>query len=199
MKKQSLITFSSIFLICIGLFSTLLLDESLGSRIAEVITLITAVVGAVALFLQFRRDKDINEASFLLEFWNNFTETPDLIDIQKKCDDDIRRKTSSFTKDDYKGILTYAQWLEALSTTINRDILAFNFIDDMFNYMFFVFVNNKYVQKVEILPNIQFYNGILTAYKSWTKYLKKHNKSILLEENALDKAVEEYLNKTNKK
>jgi hypothetical protein len=86
----------------------------------------------------------------------------------------------------------YAQWLEALSAVINRELLSFDFIDNLYNYMFFVFVNNKYVQEKEILPNLEYYQGIINAYVLWIKYLKKHNKKILLEENSLIKAVEQY-------
>ena len=74
MKKGKFITIVSIFLLIVGLFSTLILDYGIASRIVEVVTVITAVVGAIALYLQFRRDKNINEASFLLEFWKNFSE-----------------------------------------------------------------------------------------------------------------------------
>jgi len=62
----------------------------------------------------------------------------------------------------------------------------------MYGYMFFVFVNNKYIQQTELLPNIQFYQGIVKAYRTWEIYLIKHNKEILLNENSLLKAIEEY-------
>ena len=192
MKKSRIITVASMFLICIGLFSTLILEETMASRIGEVVTLSTAVVGAIALFLQFKRDKSINEASFLLEFWKSFSENPNLIIIQNKCDSDINSKKTHFVAEDYDGIVTYAQWLEALCATIKRDILSFDFIDDMYSYMFFVFVNNKYIQKREILPNLEYYNGIIEVYSLWTKYLKRKGKKIMLEENSLDRVIEEY-------
>jgi len=192
MRKSKIITIVSMFVLIIGLFSTLVLDNVIASRIAEVVTVITAVVGAVALYFQFQRDKDINEASFVLEFWKNFSENDKTLTIQKKCDQDIHSKRTHFTKEDYDGILMYAQWLEALSAVINRNILSFNFINDMYGYMFFVFVNNKYIQQTELLPNIQFYQGIVKAYRTWEIYLIKHNKEILLNENSLLKAIEEY-------
>jgi hypothetical protein len=174
MKKGKFITIVSIFLLIVGLLSTLILDYGIAGRIVEVVTVITAVVGAIALYLQFRRDKNINEASFLLEFWKNFSENSQLIAVQRKCDEDITSKKTHFTEEDYDSILTYAQWLEALCSIINRDMLSFDFINDMYNYMFFVFVNNKYIQEKEILPNIKYYQGIIKAYDSWVKYLKKH-------------------------
>lgn len=181
------------------MFATLIFDEGIGSRIVEVITLITAVIGAVALYLQFKRDKEINEANFLLEFWKSFSENDKLIVIQEKCDRDLCSDSTSFKDSDYSGILLYAQWLEALSAVINRELLSFDFIDNLYNYMFFVFVNNKYVQEKEILPNLEYYQGIIEAYKLWINYLKKHNKKILLEENSLINEIEKYNLNTNKK
>lgn len=195
MKKGKLFTIISIFVLTLGLFSTLILEEGMASRIVEVVTVITAVVGAIALYVQFRRDKNINESSFLLEFWKSFSENPQLISIQHKCDKDINSKKTHFTDEDYEGILTYAQWLEALSSIINRDVLSFDFINDMYNYMFFSFVNNKYVQKKEILPNYKYYQGIIKAYDSWVKYLKKNKKEVMLEENSLAEALNEYIAK----
>jgi hypothetical protein len=199
MKKGKLITLISVFLLCVSLFATLLLDNELASRIAEVVTLITAVVGAVALYLQFKRDKSINEASFLLEFWKSFSENSQLISIQRKCDDDMHIKGTTFTEKDYEGILTYAQWLEALSAIVNREVVTLKFINDMYGYMFFVFVNNKYIQEKELLPNFKYYHGIFTAYNKWVKYLKKHKMELMLENNALDVALLQYIEKNKKK
>ena len=198
MKKNKIITFVSIFILCLSLFATLIFEDGIASRIAEVVTLVTAVIGAVALYLQFKRDKEINEANFVLEFWKSFSENEKLIEIQQKCDNDMHSKQTSLKDSDYSGILMYAQWLEALCAIINRDILSFDVIDNMYNYMFFVFVNNKYIQEKELLPSIEYYQGIVKAYQEWTKYLNKHNKKIILQENALDQAIERY-NKNKKR
>ena len=71
-----------------------------------------------------------------------------------------------------------------------------DFINNMYGYVFFVFVNNKYIQEKEILPNEKYYQGIIEAYGLWVKYLKKHNKEVMLEENSLLEALN--INKRNK-
>ena len=196
MRKSKVITLISIFLLCVGLVSTIMLEDTLAAKIIEVVTLVTAVIGAIALFLQFKRDKSINEASFLLEFWKSFSENSELISIQRKCDDDMSIvKGTTFTEKDYEGILTYAQWLEALCAVVNREVVTLDFINDMYGYMFFVFVNNKYIQEKELLPNYKYYHGIFTAYKKWINYLKKHNMELILEKNSLDVALLQYVEK----
>jgi len=188
MRKGKTITIVSCILLCIGLLSTLLFEDGIASRIAEVVTLITAVVGAIALYLQFKRDKEINEASFLLEFWKSFSENPSLQSVMQKCDKQLNNQPVEWTEEDYDSIVSYGQWLEALSSVINKDILTFDFINNMYNYCFFVFVNNKYIQEKELLPNKPYYQGIITAYRAWLKYLRKHKLHIMLEENSLDLA-----------
>ena len=187
MRKAKTITIVSCILLCIGLLSTLLFEDEIASRIAEVMTLITTVVGAIALYLQFKRDKEINKASFLLEFWKSFSESPSLQSVMQKCDKQLNNQPVEWTEEDYDSIVLYGQWLEALSSVINKDILTFEFINNMYNYCFFVFVN-KYIQEKELLPNKPYYQGIITAYRAWLKYLRKHKLHIMLEENSLDLA-----------
>ena len=64
MKKTSLITITSVFLLTLGLISTLWLDSTIGDRIVNIVTVVTAIIGAVALYVQFKKDKGINTASF---------------------------------------------------------------------------------------------------------------------------------------
>ena len=187
MSKNKSLTIFSVFLLIGGLFATLLLDDVWGSRVSELITIGTAIIGAVALFFQFKRDKEINQANFILEFWKSFSGNEKLQKIMLKCDEMRLTNKNTFTKDDYFDIVTYAQWLETLSSLINRNIVNFSVIDDMYNYLFFIFVNNKYVQKVELIPSQKFYKGIYKAYDDWTTYLKKNNKEIICFENSLDK------------
>ena len=115
----------------------------------------------------------------------------------KDADDDMYSKETNFTDKDYEGILVYAQWIEALAAIINRGVISLDFIDDMYGYVFFVFVNNKYIQEKEILPNAKYYQGLIKAYESWVKYLKKHGKEVMLEENSLSEALKMYNEKQN--
>lgn len=190
MKKNVTITILSTCLLVLALCCTLFLDDTWGNRVAQVITLCTAIIGSVALFLQFKRDKDINESTFILDFWKAFTENSDLQRVMLKCDAMRLGKKSSFTDDDYFTIVTYAQWLETLSSLINKKVFSFDAINDMYNYLFFVFVNNEYVQKIELEPNKEFYQGIYTAYAEWVKYLNKKKLNILGKETSLIKDIE---------
>lgn len=68
--KNSVLTIATM-LIVIGIIISSFLTEY-SSLIATITTTITAVIGAVALFIQFKKDKEINKASFLLEVSKQF-------------------------------------------------------------------------------------------------------------------------------
>ena len=92
-----------------------------------------------------------------------------------KCDPKVSGKEYTFTKEDYFDIVRYAQWIEAISSMINRNVVSLSAVDDLYSYMFYIFVNNKYVQENELLPNKDYYQGTYKAYKVWSNYSKKHN------------------------
>ena len=67
-KRNIYLTVLAVLLIALGLLSSLFRNDSLGDRVINVIPAITAVIGAIALFYQFKKDKNLNEASFLVEY-----------------------------------------------------------------------------------------------------------------------------------
>ena len=185
MHKNRSLTVLSVCLLILGLFATLFLDDIWGNRVSELITLSTAIIGAVALFFQFKRDKEINQASFVVDFWKSFSSDENLQKIMLKCDHMRLTGENTFNKEDYFYIVSYAQWLETLSSLINRNIVKFQVIDDLYNYLFFVFVNNKYIQETELVPAQKFYKGIYKAYNDWTKYLNKKGQTVLCSDTPL--------------
>ena len=72
----------------IGLLGSFFLNEDIADRFVTIITTGTAIVGAIALFYQFKRDKNLHEASFLVEYSNQFYATyqcADLMNELEKC------------------------------------------------------------------------------------------------------------------
>ena len=55
----------------------------------------------------------------------------------------------------------------------------------------------KLIKEKEILPNAKYYQGLIKAYELWVKYLKKHGKEVMLEENSLSEALKKYNEKQN--
>ena len=191
MKRNRIITIVSCLLLIVALFCTLFFDDSIGGRISEVITIATALIGAIALFFQFKRDKDINQASFVVEFGKSFEEKEGCRDIMQKLERYRKGETNVFTKNDYTYIVSYLQWCETLSILVQKNVLNLKTIDNLYSYWFFLITNNEYIQKLELVPEPEFYKGVYILHKIWTKYKRKTNQIILEDNTSLEK-VENY-------
>ena len=191
MKRNRIITIVSCLLLIVALFCTLFFDDSIGGRISEVITITTALIGAIALFFQFKRDKDINQASFVVEFGKIFEEKEGCRDIMQKLERYRKGETNVFTKNDYTYIVSYLQWCETLSILVQKNVLNLKTIDNLYSYWFFLITNNEYIQKLELVPEAEFYKGVYILHKIWTKYKRKTNQIILEDNTSLEK-VENY-------
>lgn len=187
-KRNVYFTILCIFLIVFGLMSSLLLDESFGSRMLNVITTITAVVGAVALFYQFKKDKNLNEASFLVQYSEQFYSVYNCSELMIELDK--CRLDSTYKIDEekyYNNIVGYLEWLETLAALVNSGLLSIHKIDNVMSYRFFLIVNNKQVQERELIDNREFYRGIYQLYLPWANYKKSLNLPIIFSENELSR------------
>ena len=189
MKKHNSYYIYAFVIICI-LALTLLLDDSFGSRIVVVVTVSTAILGAVSILIQYKRDKNVNQATFVLEYGKYFyslnktEETLLLLDRYRLGD-------KSVIKDiDYTGIVNYLFWCEELSTLYQKNVVDLETIDNIFSYTFFLITNNKYVQEVELVPQSEFYKGTYYLHSEWTKYKRKTKQQIMHEEESLEKVAD---------
>lgn len=187
MKKNIFITCISTFLITIALITSLFFDDVLGGRISQIVTLTTALIGAAALFVQYVRDKKINQSSFILDFSKSFYDPVNLGKLMNKLDSSNLTGKQNITKSDYNDIVNYLQWCESLASLVLENVITIDGIDQLFSYRFFLIVNNKEIQKKEIVPSKEFYRGIYLLHYKWEKYKKKKNLKILNEETSLSK------------
>lgn len=181
-------TVACVLVILLGLTGTLFLKEDLADRVISVITTFTAIIGAVALFYQFKRDKNLNEASFLVEYSQQFYSTYDCAELMNELEScrvnpDYKLDVEKY----YPKIVGYLEWLETLASLINVGALQIPKIDNVMSYRYFLIVNNKQVQDGELLRNREFYRSIYELYPVWTAYKKKHKLPIIFEENDLSK------------
>ena len=185
-RKNTYIIVIAVALIVLGTMGSLAFGESISEPVVNAVTACTAVVGAVALFYQFKRDKDLNEASFLVEYSQEFYSVYDLADLMnelEKCR--INPEYELDIEQYYQKIVGYLEWLETLASLVDSDLLQISKIDNVMSYRFFLIVNNKQIQERELIPNKDFYRGIFMLYPRWASYKKKKGLVIVLEENSL--------------
>ena len=186
-KRNSLIITIAIFVIVISLTLSLFIENEIGSKITEIVTLITALVGAIALFVQFKKDKDLNQATFIMEFSKAFFDSYNCKEVFLE----INRIYGSEDEDsfDFKkyesSIIDYLLWIESLSAVVMDNVVSIKNIDRALNFRFFVLANNKTVQQNELVKYKQLYKGTYALYDLWYKYRKKKHLEIPREDNSL--------------
>ena len=185
----------------LGLVGSLFLSEGVAERIVSIVTAGTAIIGAAALFYQFRRDKNLNEASFLVEYSNQFYSTYDCKELMNELE--TCRNNSDYVLDVekyYPKVVGYLEWLEALASLVNDGVLQICKIDNVMSYRYFLIVNNKQVQQQELVRNREFYRSIYDLYPVWVKYKKDRDLPIIFEENdlTLTEGYEEIIRKNKR-
>ena len=199
MKKTKSIIYGALILISIALVSTLFFNTELATRITTIITVLTAIIGAGALFVQYKRDKEINQASFVVEYAKYFQTIKGIDEIVSKLDKYRQSREIEFTDDDYSSIVNYLVWCEGLSLLVQKEVMDLKTIDNLFSYSFFLITNNKYIQELELEPQAEFYKGTYALHKLWTDYKKSTKQPILNEDETLSKVqnYEIYIKKGN--
>ena len=188
MKKSRLVIILAISLIGIALISSLFITTSFASMLIEVITVATAIIGAFALFIQFKKDKDLNQATFVMEFSKTFFNEYNCGDLFTKLDESYDNPSCKWKLDferDRESIVKYLLWIESLSAVIMDNVLDISNIDKALEYRFFLIVNNKEIQQKELIPYRNLYKGTYLLYDIWYKFRKKNNLPIPLEKNSL--------------
>lgn len=185
--KKTFYYYTVVFVIVFILLSTLLLDDILASRVTSIITLVTAVIGAGALFVQYKRDKDVNQASFIVEYAKYFYSLNGTEETLMLLDEYRLGNEEAVEKIPYIGIVNYLFWCEELSTLVQKNIVDIQTIDNLFSYTFFLVTNNKYVQAKELVPQCEFYKGVYYLHEVWTEYKLCTNQPIINDKENLNK------------
>jgi hypothetical protein len=150
-------------------------------------------MGAFGIWLELSKEQEVNQASFILSINSDFYAlggkgTMYAADLEKKLDEDYSKiKKLELKEEDQIMVIQYLVWVKTLSSLINRRMVKFSAIDDLFAYKFFVAVNHPEIQKMELIPYQTAYKGIYKAHKAWKQYRKKKGLEIYNEKTDLSK------------
>lgn len=149
-------------------------NEAMLDKIISIITTISAMIGAVAIFIQFKKDKNINQANFILNYGKYFHEVKGNDEINEKLEKYQSGQKDIFDERDNMSIINCLVWCEGLSVLVQDNTLELSKIDNLFSYTFFLIVNNEYIQKHELVDNAEYYKGIYALHKIWSDYKKRN-------------------------
>lgn len=167
--------------------------------IKDLISSITAIIGLLAIWHQMKRDKDLTEAEFIINLNNSFTSNPDIKHIYTKLESNKHTNVDPFTDEDMIKVVDYLTFFETISNLIQRNVLDFDMINDLFAYRFFAVVHNEHIQKREIIKDAAFYENLYALHRDWMQYRRKKKLYIPYEKTSLDTMDPKYINNSKKR
>ena len=121
-----------------------------------------------------------------------FYEIPELAQMARKIGKelDINNKSYVFKKTDLPILIKYLNYMKTICSLVEGNVVTIETLNNFLAYEFFSVINNKSVQKLEIVPFAHCYHDIFVLYDKWSRYRKKHKQTILCEEQSLDNLLE---------
>ena len=116
------------------------------------IAMITAIIGVVALWFQFKREKDFAEAEYILNLNSAFAENPNIKDIYNKLVKYRDTKQDQFTMEDKNNLMEYISFFSPIANLVSRGILSYKTINGFLSFRFFAIMNNPQVQQIATIP-----------------------------------------------
>lgn len=158
------------------------------SYISTVVATIVAALGIFGVCIQLKKEADITEAEFLMNFNFTFLTTEKFVAMERALE--AARKANEplvVTEENRQDLIDYLVYLESFAPLVLNKMVRLDVVDDLFSYRYFIAVNNEGVQKAELIPEGAYYRGCYSLYRVWKKYRKKKGLDIPMDETALDK------------
>lgn len=189
-KRNLLLRVSLVLFIFVVLFSISVFFEFY-SVVFDIITVMTAIIGAYYIWLEFRRSRDLEEANFILTLNENFNSNQSIQDASKvvrKSDPTINKKyflaKSKEEKQKYLYInddenfklMPYFTFFETMNLLIKRKIIDISIIDELFTLRFFEAADNPVIQDIKIATYKHHYRNIYELHNAWRNYKILHHK-----------------------
>ena len=179
MKKRRrglVLSIFAFFVLIAGLGVSATIARTFGQEISvltDVIGTLAAVIGAGAIWHELRRGQDLSEAEFLITLNEGFSSNPDIRLVYSKIEWDRTRKRSTFSASDLSAIVTYVTFFETIQNLLERRMISFSMIDDIFAYRFFAMVHNRHIQQCELLPDSAYHLNTFKLYRDWRAYRER--------------------------
>ncbi len=165
---------------------------ALAINIGEVMT---AIVAASFIIVQLKHDqkgeekhRKTAEAQFMLEYNKSFIENKDMCLVEHYLEQELGGNPvteMSSLREQRQIFINYLVYLEGMAVCVHQEQLAFESIDDVFAYRFFLAVNNPEVKSLELVRCAQYYRGCFRIYEEWVEY--REGTDVPLEDSSLDR------------
>lgn len=191
-KKKVLIVLAVVLILCsIASLITYLWCVSSDKKdtLITVITVLTTAAAAIPVFWQIKAGSDVSKAEFVMSLQETYTNTPGFTELFLQCWNNYKGDISNDEMNKYlnndnmkKVIVDYLTFFESMYLMEEQGVLEIDTLDDLFGRRFFIVVNNKAIQDIELLKNKEYYQNVINLYEDWSEYrfrkIKKGSKNI---------------------
>lgn len=173
-----------IYVIGLLIVSCVIVYSCMGKTlIKEILVLLIALAGAVAVFLQTSKNTLLTTGDFILNLQQVYSGNEKFTELFMKCWEDYCSDSYELKLDeDRNTLINYLTFFESIYIMLDNGALNIELLDELFGRRFFVVVNNKTVQKFELIyeedGTCRYYSNICKLYKKWKKYRLRQEKHI---------------------
>ena len=152
--KGQIGTIIGLFLVAIGVIVTLFFDNS--GMIVSLIATLTAVIGAFAIYIQIRK------SSFTIEISKYLYEIPGLTEFIHKLgrSSDVDGVPYVVNQSEMPILIKYLNYIKTIAFLVEEKTVTIETLNNVLAYEFFIVINNKSVQELEIKPFADYYHDI---------------------------------------
>lgn len=196
MKRRRNTSFILILIILV-IIVTGIISVYFQESIANSITVVTAGIGAIAIWYQLKKDHDISKAEFIISLNNTFHENKNIEYIYNKLKQYRDIGNVTFTEDDGRRMGDYIMYFEIMNYLVDEEIVTIEMVNKLFSNKFFIFVNNQYVQDYQLVYNA-LNKPVLELYTKWYNYRVSNGECMLYPKTALHLMLKDYFIINNK-
>ncbi len=151
----------------------------------DIVITVISFVAALAVFIQIKEGTEVSRAEFIINLQETYSEAEGFTDLFTHCWQNYNnnlsyKEMSEYLKRDGKDevLLNYLTFFESIYLMKEQGVLRFDILDELFGRRFFIVVNNKAVQDIDLVPNYKYYLNVIYLYNDWKGFrLKSIKKS----------------------
>lgn len=172
----------------VGLTKNYLIDS-----ITDSVTIVTAIVGVIAIWYQLKKDHDVSKAEFVINLNNTFHDNEKIVYIYEKFKSNRDKNSIEVTEEDGRTMGDYIMFFQMVNYLVKENIVNISMIDELFANKFFIFVNNHWVQKYQLVYSM-INMPVLELYETWYNYRLSTKKPIIYKDKQLHIELGEQFN-----
>lgn len=198
-RKGILMLLLIVIFVAAYLISTCFIDYN---YVSTVVATIVAGLGIFGVWFQLKKDADIKEAEFLMDYNFSFLTEDKFVKMERRLELDMKGTAPlNLTDDEKQDLVDYLVYLESLAPLIRSKLVRLEMVDDLFGYRYFIAVNNPVVQESELFPDAEYYRGCFSVYQMWSDYRTTRGIIVPRNNTALDKwsDFDKYAKRSRKK